>query len=251
MSYELIYNAQFLKTSKGTVVPVLLSGSNNVWEVGNKKRAREWHCSAFPMPEGHSLDFEIHEIEAALKNCSDYDSYVKIHGKWASTQQYRKYIINCAKKAKQIEELHEYDRPHAYWYVYTNANSCTEGSRRLNSTADLEQFIRDFKHRQMKKKDGEILIPVIRFWSEKLIHQHNVNKKRGKKPRLDEFYALCVYKGPLKYYVKKLTARKLQYTYSADEAKQFGSEKEALKWYEQHKIKSRFGVELFPEHIKA
>lgn len=246
MSYEIIYNAQFLKTSKGKIVPALLSGSNNTY-TSNKKRSRDWHCFAFPFPDNHRLDFEIEEIRELLKDCHQTDSFVKLHGKWANTKQYCTFIINCAKKAETIEELHVFDRPTAYWSVWKGNKNTIEGNRRLHSTDDLERFIQDFEYRKMNKEKGEKIYPAIQFPCEKFIHRNK--RKRNPKPRLSEFYVLYVIKGTQKYYVSKLTARTLRYTYYAVHAKQFKTEQEALKWYADYKINLRFGVDLYPEFV--
>lgn len=42
MSYSILYRAMHVKTSKG-ILPMVEMGDNNVWECGNKRRAREWY----------------------------------------------------------------------------------------------------------------------------------------------------------------------------------------------------------------
>lgn len=248
MSYEIIYNAQFLKTSKGKVVPVILSGSNNVWESGSNKRARDWSCWAFPVST-HRLDYEVKELPEVLKECTETDDYVKIHGKWASTKQYRSFIVNCAKKAKTIEELDASDYPEAFIAVWKNRDHSVEGKRTLRSTADLELFIQEAEYRKSKLEDGESIYPTIQFWREKLLHQYT-GRQRKERPRLTEFYALSVVKGTTKYFVCKLSARALRYAYSPEYAKQFKTEQEALKWLSDRSIKFRFRIECIPEFIK-
>ena len=42
MSYSILYRAMHVKTSKG-ILPMVEMGDNNVWECGNKRRARGWY----------------------------------------------------------------------------------------------------------------------------------------------------------------------------------------------------------------
>lgn len=42
MSYSIYYKAQFIKVDENSVIPYVEAGDNNVWEMDNKKRAREW-----------------------------------------------------------------------------------------------------------------------------------------------------------------------------------------------------------------
>lgn len=41
MSYAILYRPMFIKCNKG-FIPMVESGDNNVWEYGNKRRARSW-----------------------------------------------------------------------------------------------------------------------------------------------------------------------------------------------------------------
>ena len=53
--------------------------------------------------------------------------------------------------------------------------------------------------------------------------------------------------GYTKYYVSKLTARKLLGTYYINLAKQFATEQEAQKWIKERNITGRFRVNCFVE----
>ena len=44
MSYTIIYEKTFLKTSKNTFLPMVICGSNNCYEWNNKRRVRDWAC---------------------------------------------------------------------------------------------------------------------------------------------------------------------------------------------------------------
>lgn len=77
------------------------------------------------------------------------------------------------------------------------------------------------------RTEDEKIYPVIDFKVEKFEHQKR--GKRLKKKRLTDYYVVVVDNGHTKYYVGKLTARKLLGTYYANSAKQFTTEQEAQK----------------------
>lgn len=43
MSYDILYRKQFVKVDDKHVIPMVEIGSNNVWEMDNKRRARSWN----------------------------------------------------------------------------------------------------------------------------------------------------------------------------------------------------------------
>jgi len=45
MSYTIFYNKQFIKVDENRVIPFMEMGCNNVWEMNNRKRARDWENS--------------------------------------------------------------------------------------------------------------------------------------------------------------------------------------------------------------
>lgn len=40
MSYEIVYDREFIKTNDGRIIPLVLSGSNNCWTTGVSGRLR-------------------------------------------------------------------------------------------------------------------------------------------------------------------------------------------------------------------
>lgn len=42
MSYTIMYRSMFVRLSDGKYIPIIEMGDNNVWECGNRRRARSW-----------------------------------------------------------------------------------------------------------------------------------------------------------------------------------------------------------------
>ena len=87
MSYEIIYDKQFIKTTKG-FVPMVLSGSNNCYDVGNSNKMRRsrgwmrWNIGKMICTEKELLDFTntlrqilIDHNNSYLKQYPDWDVY--------------------------------------------------------------------------------------------------------------------------------------------------------------------------------
>jgi len=124
MSYSIIYDRAFIKVDDKRTIPFLLMGSNNCYDLNNK-RARDWENASF-----HSNGI-IGDNEAIIKSIDDYraslierydgversDVYDDKHfgyftslafygkGTWKTTfSAYRSYFANGIKTARTIEE---------------------------------------------------------------------------------------------------------------------------------------------------
>jgi hypothetical protein len=127
MSYEIIYDKQFLKTKDNKLfVPMILAGSNNCYEATSRKRARSWFVWAstdkllytkeelLAYVEGiknnilnrHNSYYERPSEEEVKKNFGYYTS-ISVNGHWHTTTFGKvKSVFNAGcDKALTIEEL--------------------------------------------------------------------------------------------------------------------------------------------------
>lgn len=56
MSYQIIYDQQFIKVNDYQVLPLLCQGSSNSYELNNKKRTRDWSNTFAHNPTGLIID---------------------------------------------------------------------------------------------------------------------------------------------------------------------------------------------------
>jgi len=71
MSYEILYDKQFIKLADNKFVPMIYSGSNNCYDVsynGRDRRSRSWFLYGFPMVDNEPYASK----EEFLKHCADY-----------------------------------------------------------------------------------------------------------------------------------------------------------------------------------
>ena len=82
--------------------------------------------------------------------------------------------------------------------------------------------------------------------NEKAIMYPKDRHVRTKAKRLDQFYVIKLKNDR---YMYRLGGRSYRYGWQANYAKQFKTEKDAIKWLEQYNIIDRFGVECEIEYI--
>lgn len=107
MSYEIMYNWQFLRSAEG-LTPVVLMGSSNVteesWSRANRRterRARDWFC-LFNM-----LGVTDDEFLAQIKSMTggEYQEHWKQNGKWVNDATLVRWGQQNVKNAARDEDI--------------------------------------------------------------------------------------------------------------------------------------------------
>lgn len=106
MSYDIVYNRQFIKTSRG-VIPLVLIGSNNVTETrttGRERRAREW--TPFWQKPG-TIELDPTAIIEKVKSVfpSQYQQHFMYHSTWIDDAGLLRFFQRGIKEALTLEEL--------------------------------------------------------------------------------------------------------------------------------------------------
>lgn len=70
MSYTIMYRSMFVKMSDGKYIPLVEMGDNNVWECGNRRRARGWQQIIIDK-QYKKLAFSREEIMQHVENMID------------------------------------------------------------------------------------------------------------------------------------------------------------------------------------
>ena len=269
MSYMIVYERQFLKTGDGRYIALALIGSNNCYQETSPnrwKRERSWSpilASNGGIANGSPAVTEEEMLQAAEMRCGgEYQEHFKWHGKWVNDKGWTSFIKNGIKSAMTLEELNEASYHDIYlrcylsiWYTdgetYAGGGLKQKNKGELSCTAktseELAAFLAAADERLARKADNEGSIYVcLEFPGEKAI-QHPKEPKFRKAPvKLNEFYAVKLTSGG---YIRKLTARTLRRVFSTQDAKQFRTEQDALKWLEKHGIARRFNVSYDVEYI--
>lgn len=168
MSYEILYDRKFIRTTRG-IIPMILSGSNNctefAWSKGGhsyERRERHWWAyiprgmEVADHPESHYLT-EISRL--ADPNSGEPHEMFMNKGKWLMSNQWRKWFENGCKAALTIEEYLKQNRSQSFYCAITTypkkgsyspadvANVC------VHTTAELETWIDEANQKVRKLKE--------------------------------------------------------------------------------------------------
>lgn len=242
MSYEIVYAREFIKTSDGRIVPLVLCGSNNTWETtysGVCRRVRHW----FPICIGQGENPAVTPDELMAKVMSSvpssYNEHFVRNGKWVDDAGYVRFFKNGIKKAKTLEKLNDelLFTEHLYGSVYYYDEDYNERNLHISTvknSVDLDVFLKKVDELIAEYSGKEKLYVSIEFECSDTLKRKK--KIRERKERLKEFYVITTVNG----YVSKLTRRTLYSTQCAQYAKQFESKEKALKWLKKYDIERRF-----------
>ena len=98
MSYTIVYDRVFIKTSTGYTLAVL-HGDNNVWET-DRKRARDWNCWI--------LNSSVTDIQSHFKGWlgREFQEHFQTNGKWINDDKLMRWVNSGLKNARTIEEIY-------------------------------------------------------------------------------------------------------------------------------------------------
>lgn len=103
MSYTIMYDRQFLKTSRG-IIPLALYGDNNVTERVNGHERRERHWGVYA---NGKTEFTSDEYMSLIQSwCgSEFQEHFVFRGKWVDDNGIITWAKNGIKNALAIEEI--------------------------------------------------------------------------------------------------------------------------------------------------
>ena len=259
MSYDIVYKRQFLKVDN-KIIPLVLIGCNNVWENAyhrrnNQRRVRNWNpimnpCNAVPLMTADEI-----MDKAQTWTGGKYQEHFKWNSKWVDDKTLLTFFKNGIKGAASLEELQElsYNPDAVYlkchlsiWYKdeIGEQRNKNEMFKTVRTTEELLAYMKEVSKRLADRLPNETSIYIcLEFPYEKAVQYTKAGPVCRKKPeRLDSNFWVILAKrtGAVDYYISKLTARKLHFSYTRDAAKQFKSQAAAEKWATDKHIKNRF-----------
>ena len=181
MSYEIIYDKQFVKVNDNTFIPMILSGSNNCTEwspSGRERRSRSWfnfgyllgYAIAGTMEQMLEKQEEQRKKEMERDEAYSDKSYgaysgLRINGTLASFGAYTGIVKTGCKKALTIEQLAE---ENVNLHIRTYSSDKTreilkeQGLEPVSffpqTTKELEDFIKNVEPKYKGKKEGTLYI---------------------------------------------------------------------------------------------
>lgn len=251
MSYEIVYNKQFLKIN-GKIIPLTLHGSNNCYDVlpnGRQRREREWDA-IYIGGSNRQIAATESEIIKEIESCCDggeYQEHFMQNGKWVDDKGLIRFFQNGIKNAKTIEELKEeyfFKGMYGYFSIWKDMDNTIENRVEINSSNDLRKFLDDAQERIDKRTEKEGIYICLKYCNEKFVSR--VKPERIAKERLTDYFAIKV--GNNDSYLVKQTSRRIRHTSLCNLTKQFKTEREANKYVEKLNEKG-FMCAFSVEHI--
>lgn len=161
MSYTIVYDRCFVKTSRG-IIPMMLAGSNNctMLHFGKEILERQWFCPRQELIEKSAE--EILERASELYSDCKTDQVWKSAGKWVSSRQVRTWYANGVKNACGLEDIalrNPAFSVHCILFRWNRDGSTEEKMQRWCQTTDkLESWLDEAQAEVANGKGWEIQI---------------------------------------------------------------------------------------------
>jgi hypothetical protein len=258
LSYEIFYNKQFVQLRKtGEVIPMLLAGSNNCYEIGlggrNGRRSRSWESDRFYNRKGKisekpevildKLDAELRKMIREHRNRGDseatpkdikqhfgyYASLVVGSGHCAGTSwdKYRGVYANGIKSAMTVEQLDKLGVNLVFHAGYMSENGYPAS---VPLKTEREYFAELKKWREWQANGGRHFYLTFSPSDDARVVEL-IRRSKRKAPRerqeveQDHYFVLRNSNGNLLRY----TSRGYRYSYSQTGGKHFRTKQEAEK----------------------
>lgn len=272
MSYEIIYGKQFVKLRKtGEVIPMILAGSNNCFEVGvggkTGRRSRDWSNDRYYLRKGKisdkpevilaNVDAELprrirnryHKEDKPADIRARFGYYASVavgggHCGDTSWDKYRDVYANGIKGALSIEELNELGINLYFHTIWLNEKP--EGiPAEVTIRTERQYFDELRKWRGWQNGNGK------NFWigfsprnTDVVLERLRAPKRRAPRQKTeiqqDHYFVLTDgYHGLIKY-----TSRGYRYSYKRD-GKRFRTESDAEKYRQQILKNNRYKAEVW------
>jgi hypothetical protein len=278
LSYDIIYNKQFVKLRRiGEVIPMLLAGSNNCYEVGMNgrtgRRTRSWDNMRYYNRKGKisekpeiilkNLDADLRKIirEQRRREDGGNPAHVKAHfGYYASIvvgsghcadtswDLYRSQFSNGIKNALTIEQLAELGvYLHFHYWDYGEQDTSEGRPASVDLTTEQQYFIELKKWRAWMEKHGKR--PWLGFTPSdtdavlrKLRATRRTVARKKEQVVQDHYFVLAGEDG----YLMKYTRRGFRYTFSNNGGcKKFMTEKDVATYLKQLRKKGAYKADTW------
>lgn len=237
MSYEIIYNRQFIKVhirGEERYIPLVLYGSNNVTEMhnGRERREREWDPIFFggvgrvPLCTEEGIMRNIEE-----RTMGDERTYFKRNGKWMGNKELYNFYKRGIKEAKTLEELKEMMAHTVELSCYISVEKAGEYTRVgecwVRSSEELLLFLeRAWEYMGSVPKDVTAYV-CMSFRRDELVKKAEYRTKKSEDP--EKYYVVRLMEHGL---VERLTKHKINIARNESYARKFRTKKEAERWVE-------------------
>ena len=271
MSYDIIYNKQFVKLRRtGEVIPMLLAGSNNCYEIavggGNGRRSRSWESFRYYNRKGklsekpevilRKVDAEIGRYirtrrdrdtkPADIRNHFGYYASLVVgsgHCGGTSWNQWRGVFANGIKNALTIEDLNKLGVNLQFNASFGSSNGYPAS---VLIKTEREYFTEIKKWRGWHANGGRgFYLDFSPYNTDRVLERLRAGRRKPPREktdvRQDHFFVLSNGQGALVRY----TRRGYRYTFSTAHGRRYRTEQDAEKYRQQIVDKGRHQADIW------
>lgn len=236
MSYEIIYDRQFIRTTRG-IIPMILSGSNNctefTWDARGRtheRRERRWWAwvPGKLMTKDHSEKEYMNEI-SLCQDGSDRQM-CKFRNRWLTLDQWGKWFHNGCRAAVTLEDCFAFNPIQSFtgclriYPASTEFAHTEEMFQYLHTTAELEAWLDAANTRAKKAKeeygDASAVYILLEFTRKEPLYKVSRAECEVMVKREHQFVS---------HYENGERLKRLTYTSNPEDACVFANAQEALK----------------------
>lgn len=170
MSYEILYDTQFIRSKSG-ITPAILSGSNNCTEVnwtlsGRRYERGERSWWVLFNRVGVSEDDFMANIQKMTG--SPYQQHWKSRGKWVDDAGLVRWAKCAIRRAATIEAILLDNRPHSSIQCYVSVWENNENRIALNtyvtSTKEFDDWVQNVEQLRANLPEKSSFYPIVNLW---------------------------------------------------------------------------------------
>lgn len=170
MSYEILYDTQFIRSKSG-ITPAILSGSNNCTEVN-------WTLSGRRYERGergwwvlfNRVGVSEEDFMANIQKMTGgaYQEHWKSRGKWVDDAGLVRWAKNAIRRAATVEAILLDNRPHTSIQCYVSVWENHEHHMGLNtyvsSTEEYDEWAQRVERLRVSLPEKSSFYPVVNLW---------------------------------------------------------------------------------------
>lgn len=170
MSYEILYDTQFIRSKSG-ITPAILSGSNNCTEVnwtlsGRRYERGERNWWVLFNRVGVSENDFMENIQKMTG--SPFQEHWKSRGKWVDDAGLVRWAKCAIRRAATVEAILLGNRHHSsiqcYVSVWENNESRTMLNTYVSSTEEFDEWVQNVEQLRANLTEKSSIYPIVSLW---------------------------------------------------------------------------------------
>lgn len=251
MGYDICYRKQFIKTGEGTIIPLILVGSNNCYNVSHngsrryERRERSWN-PLFVWGLDQRIDLTPEVLKSKAGDRVNEGEQFKSGSRWVEGKDLAKFVKNGIRAALTLEEMQVKNngspvrvRCCVLSYLKDSPDGILSRKKHCEEDISTSQELRTFLNKAYDHMDNNPEsnhYVQVQFDLEDPM-PYREKRKRTRKAKPDEFWSITNNNG---LYLTRLNKTSASLSYYKGDAKVFKSKEAADKYLVDKCFDQRF-----------